>query len=614
MNLNEAQLSAVHHVSGPGICLAGPGSGKTAVITRRVLHLVRDKGIPPGSILVITFTKAAAAEMKSRYEKLLYDGAGECEATGTVNFGTFHAFFFKILKQAYHLDASSIIRENEAYKLISDLIDDLALEPRNRPDFISDVKNEISRFKGGRIPIEEYFALSMDTASFRYVFKGYSEALRRRRQVDFDDMMIETDRLISERPDILDQLREKYRYIMIDEFQDVNRQQYEIVRKLAAPLNNLFIVGDDDQSIYGFRGSEPGIMLGFKQDYPEAKEYFLNVNYRSKGRIVEAAGRLIAHNKSRFQKDIRAFHESGEEVRLLSFTNQEEEIREVASLIMEEYRRGLLFSQMAIITRTNATAMLLPGILQEAGVRYNLQEGTGDMYSHWACRDILTYIQVAAGDMSRDSLLYIVNKPLRYLARDKFPPGSVSFDSVRSNYKGKQWALNALDQLEFDLGMIRRSSPIAAITYIRRAVRYDEYIIQQCEKLHQKKEEVFDLLEAFQNEARHFSDKDEWQDHIKRVQEEIHRQRQVDSGKKKEGVTITTMHGSKGLEYDSVYIIGAVEGNIPYIKAETEDAIEEERRMFYVAMTRAKMRLTISSYNTREGYKCSKSRFLRELL
>ncbi len=613
MNLNEAQMCAVNHVSGPGICLAGPGSGKTATITRRVLHLVKDMGIPPGSILVITFTKAAAIEMKSRYEKLLYDSGGDCEPRGTVNFGTFHAFFFKILKQAYHLDASSIIRESEAYKLISDLVDDLAIEPYNRAEYITDVKNEISRFKGGRISIEDYTALTMDADSFRYVFKGYTEALRRRRLVDFDDMMTETEKLLRGRPDILDILREKYRYIMIDEFQDVNRQQYEITRMLAAPLNNLFIVGDDDQAIYGFRGSEPGIMLGFKKDYPDAKEYFLNVNYRSKRNIVEAAGRVISHNSHRFRKDIQAFHEAGEKIRVLGFQHQEDELRELASMIMEDYRRGLLFSQIAVLTRTNGAAMLLPGALTEAGVKFWIKEGAKDMYSHWACRDILGYIQVAGGDYSRDAMLFIANKPARYLSRDMFPPGQESFDRLREAFKSKRWAVTALDQLEFDLGMIKRASPIAAITYIRKAVRYDEYVRLQCERLHQKPDEVFELLEAFQKEARGFSSREDWLTHIEKVRAEFYRRQELDAGKKEEAVTITTIHGSKGLEYDSVYIIGAIEGNTPYIKAETEAEVEEERRMFYVAMTRAKMKLTISYYTSREGFKCQPSRFLQEM-
>ncbi len=612
MNLNEAQLSAVCHVSGPGICLAGPGSGKTAVITRRVLHLVRDEGIPPGNILVITFTKAAAIEMKSRYEKLLYDEARGCETAGTVTFGTFHAIFFKILKQAYRLDASSIIRENEAKKLISDLIDDLAIDSLDRAELISDVQNEISRCKGQGVNVDEYAALSLDTDAFRHVYKGYREALKRRRLLDFDDIITETERLFHSHPEILGLLREKYRYICIDEFQDVNRQQYDIVRMMAAPRNNLFVVGDDDQSIYGFRGSEPGIMLGFKGDYPEAREYFLNVNYRSKKNIVEAAGRLIGHNTCRFWKNIRTSHEEGEPVQVLGFTTQGDELKAVADMIMEDYRRGLLFSQVAILTRTNGARGLLPGILTEAGVKFCLKEGGGDLYSHWACRDILTYVRVAMGDMRRDTVLGIANRPMRYLSRNMFDM-TVSFDSLRKNYKGKNWAISAIDQLEFDLMMIKRAAPISAIMYIRKAVRYDDFVREYCDKMHMRPGEAFEAIEALQSEARSFSDKEEWLMHIDRVRAEVRRQQEMEGRGQRDAVTVTTMHGSKGLEYDSVYIIGAVEGNVPYIKAESAAAVEEERRMFYVAMTRAKMKLTISFFKEREGMKVERSRFLKEM-
>ena len=301
--LSDVQRQAVTHRDGPMLVLAGPGSGKTMVLTWRVRYLTEFYHINPGEILVITFTKAAAREMKERYLRL----------TGSqntaVSFGTFHAVFFQILKLAYGYRADNILREEEKYRFLKDAVFRQKLEPDDEAELISSIAAEISRVKNERIDLQSYKAESCDTKSFCTIFNEYDNRLRRSNKIDFDDMLVYCYELLKERKDILSAWQRKFRYILVDEFQDINQIQYDVVRLLAAPENNLFIVGDDDQSIYRFRGAKPQIMLHFEEDYPGAARVLLDTNYRSTGAIVSGAGRVIAHNKDRFPKDIRAAKE-----------------------------------------------------------------------------------------------------------------------------------------------------------------------------------------------------------------------------------------------------------------------------------------------------------------
>lgn len=252
----KEQKTAITHHTGPMLVLAGPGSGKTTVITERIRFLTEVCGVHPGNILVITFTKAAAKEMKERYETRQSAGGG------CVNFGTFHAVFFKILRFAYHYEASSIVKEEERYRVLREIAcTRMQQEITDEKEFVDAVAGEISRVKNERLALERYYSANCPDEVFREIYREYDRWLRRENKIDFDDMQLLCYELLSKRPDILRQWQQKYTYVMIDEFQDINRVQYDTVRLLAAPENNLFIVGDDDQSIYRFRGARPELML-----------------------------------------------------------------------------------------------------------------------------------------------------------------------------------------------------------------------------------------------------------------------------------------------------------------------------------------------------------------
>lgn len=305
-SFTKSQSEAIRHVDGPLLVLAGPGSGKTTVVTKRVQYLVQDCSISPSSILVITFTKAAATEMKERFTRLMEQQAQPPGGYGNVSFGTFHAVFFNILKLSYGFTVANIITEETRRQYLKESVDRMKLEIDDENEFLTGIAGEISLIKNERVELEHYFSKNCSEEVFRKIYEGYEERKKRARLIDFDDMLVYTWELLSKRRDILSAWQKKYQYILVDEFQDINRLQYDILRLLAEPENNLFIVGDDDQSIYRFRGARPEIMLNFRKDYPQSGQVLLNDNFRSTTQIVEAAGRVIARNKTRFPKNIIA--------------------------------------------------------------------------------------------------------------------------------------------------------------------------------------------------------------------------------------------------------------------------------------------------------------------
>ena len=304
MNFNKAQLGAIEHKDGAMLVLAGPGSGKTAVITHRTKNLITKHHVKPSEILVITFTKAAANEMKERFNSLMKD------ERVNVSFGTFHAVFFTILKYAYRFTSANIADESVRYGFIREILSYYRLEYKDENEFIGNLLAEISLIKNSRIDIENFYSGVCGEEIFRDIYKKYETRLKENRLIDFDDMLSYTYELFKERPDILALWQNKYKYILIDEFQDINRLQYEIIKMIAAPQNNLFIVGDDDQSIYKLRGANIRNILDFEHEFPDAKVIKLEQNYRSTGNILNAANSVIANNRGRKEKSL--WTENGE--------------------------------------------------------------------------------------------------------------------------------------------------------------------------------------------------------------------------------------------------------------------------------------------------------------
>ncbi len=606
MNYNPSQTKAITHTSGPCLVLAGPGSGKTAVITKRAEYLITECGVPPQRILVVTFTKAAAGEMRTRFEQMTskkYPG---------ISFGTFHAVFFTILKYAYHYNASSIIQEEVKYQFLREIIARNQIECEDESEFVSNLISEISALKNSGAAAENYYPMHCGKEVFQLLHSEYARYMREHHLIDFDDILVYTKELLEQRTDIRGAWQQKFQYIMVDEFQDINRLQYETVRLLCGDAANLFVVGDDDQSIYRFRGSKPELMLNFPKDYPSAQVVRLSVNYRCPKEVVDRAGRLIRHNKQRFDKQIVSAGADGKAFFLAQFETVKEENQSVIDLIRMQAERGVRYGQMAVLYRTNTQPGPLIAKLMEYNLPFRTKERIPNLYDHWIAQDIKTYFSLALGSRQRRELLRIMNRPNRYISRESLQTGEVSFDDWQEFYSEQTWIAERIEQLAYDLQVLSRITPYAAVNYIRKSIGYDAYLSEYARRRQLPANELFETMDELLESTRDYKRLDDWleftEEYTEKLKQEQRRQPDTDS------ISVLTLHGSKGLEYDLVIIPDVNEGLIPYKKAVLDAELEEERRMLYVGMTRTRQELFLSYVKTIRSKKAEPSCFLTEIL
>lgn len=612
MECNKEQKEAIMHRDGPAMVLAGPGAGKTYVITNRVKALIDEYGVKPEQILVVTFSKAAAVEMKERFEML----------TGgrrlPVRFGTFHSVFFQILRLAYHYEVKDIATPALKYRFLEETLNETGYGVDDKKEFLSDIEKEISRVKGEGIEIDCYFSSACSAEIFQKMYRGYQEKLQRHRCLDFDDMVVYTYQLLKEREDIRRRWQAQFRYLLIDEFQDINRLQYETVCMLAEPENNLFIVGDDDQSIYGFRGAKPGIMLSFPKRFPDTKQIVLGVNYRCSDEIMKAAERLIGKNNERYEKHIVANKGKEQPVHMKKCENLPDEAEKIVAQIQMYQKEGIAYQEMAVLFRTNMQMRLLAGKLMEHGVPFTMRENLPNLFDTWMAKDIMCYLQLALGNRSREKFLKIANRPVRYLSRTAFTESEVSFDKLRAYYavKNQEWMEERIWNFEYDLKNLASLSPYAAIHFIRKGIGYDEFLKTYADERNVNADDWFDVLDEMQEMARDKKSIPEFLSFVENygdTLEEIRKEQKKQQVKEEPGVSLMTMHASKGLEFPVVFVPTLNEDIVPYRKAVQEGNLEEERRMLYVAMTRAKTYLHLSFVKERFHKEAEPSPFLYEI-
>lgn len=610
MSLNHAQTEAVAHNEGPCMVLAGPGSGKTLTIAKRIEYLIMKYKVRPEEILVITFTKYAANEMKNRTRAVCGP------ASYPVTFGTFHGIYYGILKWAYRLDQSNLLSDEEKYRMLRQILSEVEWdqepEADEEKDYLQELAIEIGNVKNNCLDIEQYEPVKYTKNLFQKLYLTYEERKKNYRKIDFEDMLVSCRELFISRPDILEKWQQKFKYILVDEFQDVNQAQYDVVRMLAAPQNNLFVVGDDDQSVYGFRGAKPGIMMEFMKDYADAKQILLDVNYRSTGYIVKGASRVIANNRMRFEKKIQAFQKPDETVHVQEVTDPPEEAEYVLGKIKEFKRENIPYQQMAVLYRTNLDARALSEKMMEYQIPFTMKEHLNNIYDHFIAQDLMSYFHLSQGEMERRYFLQIANRPKRYLARESMAGGKVSYDSLRKFYKDKDWMVDRIDQLEWDMKMIKDKTPYAAIQYIRKSMGYDEFLKEYAAYRKLDVEKLMTIMEEIWQNSKGYKTIPEWFSHVEKYKELLKEQNQ--KKETTEGVNLMTMHAAKGLEFDTVFIIEGNEGSTPYKKAQSDEEIEEERRLFYVAMTRAKRKLIVCYVKEKNGKDMTPSRFVSELL
>lgn len=606
MNFNKFQLKAIQHGNNPMLVIAGPGSGKTTVLTNRIKYLIEEHKVSPDKILVITFTKAAATEMQKRFERLTSSGKG-------VTFGTFHAVFFYILRAAYNFNVNSIIKEEDKKMIIRTAIEKSGLITEDYIENIENIAGEISRVKSEGVDINVYYSYNCPADAFRKIYKYYESSLKRQRCIDFDDMLLYCYELFKRRPDILKKWQKRYSYILIDEFQDINKVQYEVIKMLALPENNLFVVGDDDQSIYGFRGSKPELMLNFEKDYPNAKKIVLDVNYRCSNNIVSAAGLVIKNNKVRFDKNIRTDNALGDKVQIVQFETTKEEYLRVVEEIRKSYDKDVKYANQAVLYRTNHVVFPLVRHLIEYNIPFVLKDGIPNIFEHWIAKDYLTYMKVALGSRKRADFIKIMNKPKRYIGRDYLSEEEVSFDELEKYYEDKPWMYERLDKFKSDLDFMAAQPPYAMLNYLRKSVGYDEYLNEYAKEKGLDIKELIETADEIMDSTRNVKTYEDWIKYIEKYSANL-KESNSQKHHKSDAVILSTMHGSKGLEYDTVFIIDANEGITPHKKSVSEAEISEERRMFYVAMTRAVKNLHIYYSKTRYNKEMEVSRFVTEIM
>ena len=597
-------------MDGPAMVLAGPGSGKTTVITHRIKNLIEKAEVRPENILVVTFTKAAAISMQKRFSTLMNGGKGQL-----VTFGTFHSVFYKILRKSRRYEATEILSERQKTDYIREIIGRYGISSNDISELSQNIINDIGNIKGNMLNAQEYEPSCCKKEDFIKVYNAYNLELKKDGKMDFDDILRECYLLLCENHTILEQWRELYKYILIDEFQDINRIQMNIIELLASPLNNIFVVGDDDQSIYGFRGARPEIMIEFKDYYPEAELIVLNVNYRSTQSIINVAGRVIENNKTRLDKCAHANNDKDFQPDIRKFRNQVEELKFVVSKIKEYENQGISLSEMVILVRNNSQIQEISSFLKNRKIEAESGKHRSNIYNGMVAKDILSYVRGALkfdGTYFNEDLIYVLNKPQRYISRQVVLSVNMNISAVRRIY-----SKNNIDSFLFHIEMIRKLPPQAALSYIRKGAGYEEYLRLYAIENNIPMSGLLKQLEQLVQECSKFNTLEQWINSIDSAQNSEGQ----NFGKKSSGeggtnnrINIMTMHGSKGLEFKAVFIVDANQGIIPTSKALRERDFEEERRLFYVAITRAIDYLNVYAVEEKLGCPIEVSMFVEEML
>ncbi len=598
------QIQAIRHQSGPMLVLAGPGSGKTTVILHRIERLIAT-GTAPNRILVITFSRAAVEEMKQRYSAM--------KGTPGVCFATFHSLFFRILRNAFGYGTDRLLSEEEGMKLQQQVFGEMGLSVQDEQEYLSVFRLNYGKWKNSLQAKETFTPEGMEREIFFRWTEGYEKKKELQDKMDFDDILTECYALLEQEKRLRKAWQNRFDAILVDEFQDINAIQYACVKLLLDERNNLFAVGDDDQSIYGFRGSNPSFLLDFFQDFPGAGKVTLDVNYRSAPKIVRFCEEVIEKNQARFPKAMKSSRPAGGSVRIFSAEDIGKEAKRIAQLAQNLHPQTP-WEEMAIICRTNLQCASFATALEDAGIPYCLQESLPELGRHWITLDFAAYLMAAYEDWD-DGLLRIINKPKRYVTKELTAQAKrMPYSLLRAYFACpllEKWQETALIRLRDDLKQIKKREPFQALRYIRQVVGYDEYLTEYAAFRKINAANLLDIAQTVTELSQNCQTVQQWKDKLERLKNASSTQRKLRGDQK--GVHILTMHSAKGLEFDTVFLPQLIEGKVPHEKSLIQAELEEERRLYYVALSRAKERL-ILSYVHKNGEKSAESsRFLREM-
>ena len=633
-DLNSNQKEAVIHEKGPCLVIAGAGSGKTRVLTYRIAHLIKN-GVDPFSILALTFTNKAAKEMKERIENIVGTEAR------SLWMGTFHSIFSRILRSdGYKIGYPSnftIYDTQDSKNLIKAIIKELNIDPKLYKENV--VYNRISNAKNRLISFKEYIKNPIlqeeDASSLRpkigEIYKIYSQRCFKSQAMDFDDLLFNTNVLFSEHIDVLNKYQQLFKHVLIDEFQDTNFCQYLITKRLASVHRNIFVVGDDAQSIYAFRGAEIRNILKFEDDFEELKTVKLEQNYRSTKTIVKAANSVIDKNKSKLSKEVWTENDEGELISIKESFSDNEEGKIVSNLIFEEKNRNQLTnSNFAVLYRTNSQSRSIEEALRRIGIKYKVFGGVS-FYQRKEVKDLLAYLRFSINHNDEQSFRRIINYPRRGI-------GQTSIDKIiiSSNKEDKSlWEIISNSNKYLDSRIVNLLKPftdliisfnnfsknndafssashIASNSGLLKEL-WDDRSIEGISRYENVQELLNSIKEFIDNEENEEKNLNEFLQDISLMTDQ-----DKNDNSDEEYISLMTIHMAKGLEFPVVFIVGVEEDLFPsQMMISSREDLEEERRLFYVAITRAMRKLYLTYSKTRYRYgllkDCEKSRFIKEI-
>lgn len=601
MELNEKQRQMVAAKEGPVLVVACPGSGKTTTMIARAKALV-DLGVNPSKLLVITFTKQAATHMQQKYEKT-YGKDG-------ITFGTIHSICYRMLQSVAGYTKKDILLESEKWAFLAGQLHG-RVTAAEMEETISGVMREISFVKNKCIPPEAYEPDATDKRTFCALYHAYEDFRKAAGKIDFDDMLIVAREIFFNNGMVLEEYRKKYSYIMIDEFQDTNRVQADIFYLLAGENGNILVVGDDDQNVYGFRAADSSIMLDFPKKFPNCKIIYLDTNYRSEPEIIEIASKLIACNKKRFEKDFKGEKKGKGHIKITCFPDVVKQRDSVVEQLKKLHETGVPYEEMAVLYRTNKQNQMYAQRLIKDEIPFYTTEPIHDYHMEFPFQDFMAYYRLSAGNPWKGDLQRILNRPSRYLKGEAFKNCIYNLDQMlicAEKCTNPTSAKEKIFSMVDDIDNLSTMNPSQFVGYLYNVMDYKTGAMSFAAYCGKEEAEIEELLTLLKEEAKQFKTMEEWTTFAKEYGKKLQEKR-----KNKEGICLSTYHSAKGLEWDYVFLIDCNESMTPFKKAESPEEIEEERRLFYVAVTRARKGVRFTWTSSNGPKKMFPSRFLTEM-
>lgn len=630
--LNEVQKKAVEHTDGPLLLLASPGSGKTTTLNIKIGYLILEKKIAPDRILALTFSQASAQDMEERFSSFFANLIPE-----KVAFSTIHSFAFKIVREHFYknnvkfevIEGNSTKEKNSGLRFDSTINKKVLLrkiyQSINKSSITEEEMEElisaISFVKNRLMKRSDLSEVKTKVKAFPKIFEEYEDFKRKDPNVkllDFDDMLVYANLILQKDPVILAKYQNQFEYILTDESQDTSLVQHEIIEQLALPTNNICVVADDDQCLYGFRGCDVKKILEFKSTYPNATILFMEQNYRSSKQIVETTNLFIQRNEARYKKNMFTENESREDIVIKNLDFYEAQV----DYVIKEVKKIENQKEIAILYRNNSSAINIINALDLAGIPFYVKDSDNKFFSHWILKDIINFLKFAKDDTNVENLALIYNKFNGYISK-------IQMQKLKSCNKDKSvftnlieisdlmdWQEKNIREIKSTFATIKDSSPKQAIRIIRKELGYDDKLEEISERLNFSLDGLLSAVNTIENLADKLVDIDEFEKRIEYLQELL---RKAKFNKNINALTLSTFHSSKGLEFDNVFMIDLVNGAIPSgevikdFKDGKKEEMEEAVRLFYVGMTRARTRLELLSYKRKGKERLQESMFVTDV-